>query len=125
MYQFSENSHARIWVQNGILFFIYKENTSIDLKVARLLVKARLELQGEKEYPVLCDIRGLFDVTKEARDYMAFEGTVNVSALALVIDNPVNKVISEVFMKANNPNAPVEVFLLEEEAVNYLKKFVK
>jgi hypothetical protein len=70
-----ENEFAEYWIEEGILFFIYKPGISMTLEAAKRVVKDRLEVQKGESYPVFCDMRGIKDSDKPARDYLAKEGT--------------------------------------------------
>ena len=70
-HDFYENDFARFWISGGILFFEYKPNTTIDLRVAQCVVTDRIHFQNECTYPILCDIRGVVATEKAGRDHLA------------------------------------------------------
>jgi len=124
MGDFIENEFAKFCIGDGILFFVYEPNINIDLKAAEKIVSDRLKLQNEKAYPVFCDTRGIRDVNKEARDYLAKEGSTSAIAVAFLVDFQVNKAIAQFYVKTNKPLVPTEVFTNKDEAMDFLKSFL-
>lgn len=123
-HDFYENHYAQFWISNGILFFKYKPKTNIDLKVAQLVVTDRIHFQGERTFPVLCDIRGIVGTDKAGRDYLAQSGSVLTSAVGLVVDEKVLLTISTFYLQVNKPSVPTQIFTSETGALHYLKGFI-
>ncbi|MHB1148607.1 MAG: DUF7793 family protein, partial [Lutibacter sp.] len=71
-----ENEYAKFWIKDQILFFEYKTDLVIDLAAAQRIVADRIQFQHEVAYPIFCDIRGVVDFDKAARDYLAQSGSV-------------------------------------------------
>lgn len=82
-----ENDYARIWIANGILFFIFKSADDLDIQAAREVVELRLKIQANIAYPLLCDVTQLSGAQKEARDYFATEGSAMIKGLAYLVGN--------------------------------------
>ncbi|MEQ9307419.1 MAG: hypothetical protein RJQ14_26130 [Marinoscillum sp.] len=116
-----ENDYAIFRVVEGIMHFTYKDGTVLDLNASRQVVGDRLKVQGDLSYPVVCDIRGLKGIDKEARDYLAKEGSEQVQAVALIIDSPARKLMSNFYLAVNKPLVPTKLFTSEDEAVAFLK----
>lgn len=123
-HDFYENDFAQFWIADGILFFKYKPNTTIDLLVAQKVVTDRIHFQNERSYPVLCDIRGVVSTDKAGRDYLAQSGSILTQAVGLILHEKVSLTISTFYLKINKPSVPTEIFATEEEAFVYLKKFI-
>ena len=123
-HDFYENDYAQFWIADGILFFKYKPNTTIDLLVAQKVVTDRIHFQNERSYPVLCDIRGVISTNKAGRDYLAQSGSILTQAVGLILHEKVSLTISTFYLKINKPSVPTEIFATEEEAFVYLKKFI-
>ncbi|MGB5819309.1 MAG: hypothetical protein WBG90_07470 [Saonia sp.] len=119
----TENEYAEFWIENGILFFVYKDGISVDLPMVIKIVEDRLKLQQGRTLLNFSDIRGVKSVDKAARNYLAREGSVLIKAVALLVDNPLNKVISQFYVKANNPPIPTKVFTEREAALMFLETF--
>lgn len=120
MSQEIENDYAKFHVISGIMHFIYKDGVELDLASAKEVVSDRLKAQGNMSYPVMCDIRGLRSVDKEARDYLAKQGSQQVSAVALIVGSPARKVMSNFYLAVNKPEVPTKLFISQEEALEFL-----
>lgn len=123
-HDFYENPFAKFWITDGILFFQYKPNTSIDLKVAQLVVTDRIHFQRERSYPILCDLRGVVSTDKAGRDYLANFGSVLASAVCLVVHEKLLLTISTFYLQVNKPSVSTQIFSSETAAVQYLERFV-
>lgn len=123
-HDFYENDFSQLWIVDGILFFKYKSNTTIDLKVAQKVVTDRIHFQNEKSYPVMCDIRGIISTDKAGRDYLAQSGSILTQAVGLIVDEKVLLTISTFYLHINKPSVPTQIFTNEADALVYLKTFI-
>lgn len=119
-----ENDFARFWIADGILFFKYKPNTTIDIKVAQCVVTDRIHLQKERSYPILCDIRGIVATEKSGRDYLAQSGSILTQAVGLIVHEKVLLTISTFYLQISKPSVPTQIFSKEDDALVYLKEFI-
>ncbi|MNF86740.1 hypothetical protein D3C85_143870 [compost metagenome] len=119
-----ENDFARFWITDGILFFAYKPNITIDLKVAQCVVTDRIHFQNERSYPILCDIRGIVATEKAGRDHLAQSGSILTQAVALIVHEKVSLIISTFYVEISKPSVPTQIFTEEDDALVYLKGFV-
>lgn len=115
--------YAHFWVEEGILHFIYKPNTLIDLEAARAVVKDRLRYQNGVSYPILCDLRQLKTVNKAAREYLAEHGCINALAVAVLIEKAYSGTLSKAFINISNPSVPTREFTTIPEALGFLNDF--
>lgn len=118
-----ENEFASFYIEDGILYFIYKKNTELDLEAAKRVVEDRKSVQKGVSYPVICDIRGLKNVDKTARDYLAKEGSSLVKAVALVMDSPAYQFMANFYLKVSKPNVPTKMFSTMNEAMGFVDKY--
>jgi hypothetical protein len=118
-----ENKFAHFWIENEILFFIYKPNVVIDLIAAKLVVADRIMIQNEKAYPVLCDIRGVIDSDKAARDYLAKSGSVLTKAVSLLGNDTISLAITSFYLRINKPRVPTKIFTEELSALIFLETY--
>jgi hypothetical protein len=123
-HDFYENDYARFWVADGILFFEYKPNTIIDLKVAQCVVIDRIHFQNERSFPVLCDIRGIISTEKAGRDYLAQSGSILAKAVGLIVHEKVSLTISTFYLEISKPTVPTKILNNQDEALGYLKQFI-
>lgn len=118
-----ENQDARFWIENGILIFEYKPNTSIDLELAMRVVADRIAFQNERQLPVFCDIRGIISTDKAGRDYLAKSGSLLTKAVALVVNENVSRTMSTFYLEVSKPSVPTRIFTVDQEALDYLAQF--
>jgi len=115
--------YAHFWIDEGILHFVYKPNTVIDLNVARAIVKDRLRFQDGVSYPILCDIRHLKTDNKAAREFLAEKGCYNALAIALVIEKEYLGTLTKAFLIISNPSVPTKEFTDMPEALSFLYRY--
>lgn len=119
-----ENEFAVFWISEKILFFEYKPDVVIDLVAAQRVVADRIQMQKEKAYPVLCDIRGIGDSDKAARDYLAQHGSVLTKAVGIVAHRSMSILMISFYLKISKPQVPTSVFTEKSAALEFLKTFV-
>jgi hypothetical protein len=124
MEDYFENEFAEFWISGNILFFEYKPDVVINLVAAQRVVSDRIQMQKEKAYPVLCDVRGIADSDKAARDYLAQHGSVLTKAVSIVAYKRVSIVMISFYLKISKPQVPTKVFNDKAKALEFLKAFV-
>src|ERR1700758_2121498 len=117
-----ETDYVKIWKEQSILYCVFSDNLEIDLNVAVHCVKERIDFSNNKSYCCLIDMRNLKFITKEAREYLATEGSKYVIAGALVTDSPLSNALANIFLLINKPPVPTKLFSSEKEALIWLKK---
>jgi hypothetical protein len=118
-----ENEYAQFWITDGILYFKYRPNVVIDLAVAHRIVADRIQMQNEKSYPILCDIRGVVDSDKAARDYLAQSGSILAKAVGIVTNQSVSLIMTSFYLKICKPSVPTTIFTDESLALAFLKTY--
>lgn len=118
-----ETEYAEFWIENGILFFIYKKGVEITLDVAKKIVSDRIRFQNGVLYPVFCDIRGIKGSEKAGRDYIANEGSELVKAVGALVESPVTKVMINLYLTVTKPKTPTRMFTDQKSALTYLEEF--
>ena len=124
MDDYFENEFALFWISGNILFFEYKPGVVINLVAAQRIVTDRIQMQKEKAYPVLCDVRGIADSDKAARDYLAQHGSVLTKAVSILAHQTVSFVMMSFYLKICKPQVPTKVFSDKPAALEFLKAFV-
>ena len=119
-----ENEFAIFWISESILFFEYKPDVVIDLVAAQRIVADRIQMQKEKAYPVLCDIRGIADSDKAARDYLAQHGSVLAKAVSILGHQSVSILMISFYLKISKPQVPTRIFTDKSDALEFLKAFI-
>jgi hypothetical protein len=119
-----ENEYASFWIEGGVVYFVYKANSVVNLEAAMQIVADRIKFQREINYPVYCDIRGMKSADKDARNYLAKEGSSYTKGVAVMVDSPMSKIIGNIYLGLNKPTTPTRLFTDKNEAVEFLKQFV-
>ncbi|MDO5968385.1 hypothetical protein Q4Q35_01060 [Flavivirga aquimarina] len=118
-----ENEYSKFWIEKDILHFVYKKGVEIDLEVAKKIVSDRLALQQGKSLLILCDIRGIKSVNKEARNYFAIEGSTLLKVVALLVNSPLTYTISGFYIKTSSPSIITKAFTTKEAALKFLNDY--
>lgn len=124
MKKYEENEFASFRLENGILHIVYKENVNLFLGDAMKVVAQRLTFQQGKAYPILCNIRGLREISKEARGYFAVEGTLLINALAFVSKTPLSTIFTKIYINDISPFR-IKMFTDETSALEFLHPFAQ
>ncbi|TDN79353.1 hypothetical protein DET49_13816 [Salegentibacter sp. 24] len=119
-----EGRYGKFWIRDDILFVVYKPELVISLKVAKQVVRDRLEVQQNLEYPVFCDLSGVTDSSLVARRYLVQEGTLLIKALAFYTTSPVAVRLTEFYLKTLNHKVPTKFFTNKDQAINFLKPYM-
>lgn len=119
-----ENEYAKFWIRDQILFFEYKTDLVIGLAAAQKIVADRIQFQNEIAYPIFCDIRGVIDFDKAARDYLAQSGSVLTKAVGFLVHQKVSLAITSFYVKISKPTVPTQVFDDKATALAFLSKYI-
>ena len=113
--------------ENGIMHQTYHEGaclTKEDSAAEILLYKE--EYCKDLKRPILIDITGLKSVSKESRGiYSSKETAEYLSSAALLIGNPVTRIIGNFYLGLNKAYMPIKLFTSEEDAFAWLEGFLK
>lgn len=119
-----ENEIIIIHLENGILTGTFKKDF-LDLKTAEQSVKDRLSATEDKSYPVLIDIRNVRNTTKAARQFLASEkGCKGITSGAILINSTLGSIIGNFFIHFDKPLIPTKLYTDEEDAKQWLKKYL-
>lgn len=118
-----ETKYSYLKIDGGILHCRYKPMEIIDLHISKAGIRDRIEFSEYNDYPCLFDIREAGKVTKEARDYLANEGSAYLKASALIINSPVLKMLANFFIIVNQPKIPTKIFTDPDQAVEWLSQY--
>ena len=104
------NDHCIMWIENDILYGIYKEKP-LDIDGAKSVVQLRKDLQNGATNPAVIDIRNMTRATKEARAYLASkEACDGISQCAIIIDSNISMVLGNIYLKINKPPVLSKLF---------------
>ena len=118
-----ENEFAEFWIEDEILFFNYKKDINLNLATVKRVVADRIKVQEGLSYPVICDARGLKEADKEARDFLAKEGSELVIAVAIITGSPLTRFLFNFYVTINKPLTPTKMFMDQDQALSYLQEY--
>jgi hypothetical protein len=111
---------------DGIARTKTKPKARIALAEAEENSRAVNSLYAGKKFPLLVDARNVLSMTHEARKHLAVKGReTNITGFAIMVKSPLSRVIGNFFMGLNKPEVPASLFDKEQEAVKWLKKYLK
>jgi len=108
--------------EDGILCTSCVPDTIMTLEEARFSTRITNELQENIPHPLLCDLSNVVKMTKECREHFAGkEHGETFTKSALLVSNPISKIIGNFFLGLNKPIKPTRLFTNKEKAIEWLK----
>lgn len=113
-------------LKEGILHIHLKEHAEITLNDAVFAVVKMGEISKGKKLPVFIDAGEFCTIDSEARIFSASEeSNIYTLADAIAYNNLGQKLIANFYLNQNNPSVPTKVFSDKNEALPWLKTFLK
>ena len=113
-----------LWIEDGIAIGRFLDGATVDAADARENLAALGELGGGKRLPILVDLRGIRSQSAEARATLAGPEASRVScAVALVVGDPVSRVLGNFYLGFNRPADPTRLFDDDRAARAWLAGF--
>ncbi|KPL15106.1 MAG: hypothetical protein AMS26_08510 [Bacteroides sp. SM23_62] len=122
-----KTSQGEVWMdKDGILYQDYAPGTELkhedSLKEVRVY---RTYFCKEVKRSIVVDITNIKRVSKESRDiYSSEEMGGLISAAALIVGNPVSRIMGNFYMGINKTKMPVRMFTSTGDARKWLKDFL-
>jgi hypothetical protein len=114
----------RMWLRpDGIVEMVFTPRIATGLADALAAVEALTRLTGGRRSPLLVNLHGAGPQDRPARAEFARHDDV-VSAVALIVDTPLSRVLGNFYLSVNRPIAPTRLFDNEVSAVAWLQAFV-
>ncbi|MDN4480104.1 DUF7793 family protein [Demequina muriae] len=112
----------RIWLRpDGLVEIAWVPHVPSGLADAVASIDAMTELTGGKPAPLLVDTTHAGPQDREARmEYIRRQGIV--TAVALIVGNPLSRMMATFFINVSRPEVPVRLFEDEARAVAWLKE---
>lgn len=108
--------------EDGIFCTSCQPNTVMTIEEAVFSTKTTNELQEFKAHPLFCDLSNVVKMTKECREHFSGkEHGETFTASALLVTNPISKIIGNFFLGLNKPIKPTRLFTNKEKAIEWLK----
>jgi hypothetical protein len=122
----ARTSTQRMWVdQYGILHASPDSGVHISAVEAKAAVDLGWVLQKERVAPVIVDLRGIRSIDRDARAYYAGpEVTSRTYGAALLVDNPLTRMIGNFFLGLNKASHPLRIFGDEASAVAWCRTWL-
>lgn len=112
-----ENDHVKIWIQDDILYSVYKNGALIGLEAAKENVNLRMSVSAGKAYNIICYYNKAQTFTAEARAYFASpEACLEMKKVAFIVNSVFSKYMGNAFISFNKPPVPVKLFTSEADA---------
>lgn len=67
---YEEQRIARIWIEDGIMNIVFHPETAIVIEEAKKVVRERIKLCNNKDYPIYADVGGVISIDAAARKYL-------------------------------------------------------
>ena len=112
---------------NGIMHQTYVDGAELTIEDSTLELEIyRKEYCTEVKRPILVDINNIKTVSKESRGIYSSEETAEcISAAALLIGNPVSRIMGNFYLGINKTLMPVKMFTSSEDAISWLITFIQ
>jgi hypothetical protein len=122
-----KTSQGEVWMdKDGFLYQDYPAGTEITLEDSlEELNIYRTTFCKETKRPIIVNISNIKTVSKESRDIYSSEKMGDIiSAAALIVGNPVSRIMGNFYMGISKTKMPVRMFTRVDEAKKWLKDFL-
>ncbi|MFW2512222.1 hypothetical protein ACNI3K_00405 [Demequina sp. SO4-13] len=111
----------RIWLRpDGVLEITWAANVASGLEDARAAIDAMAALTGGRAAPLMVHVADAGPQDRAARmEFIRQQGVV--SALALIIGNPLSRMMATFFINVSKPDLPTQTFEDPDVALAWLK----
>lgn len=114
----------RIWLRSdGIVEIQWAPHVPSDIDDARAVIDAMSELTGHRAAPMLVHTTDAGPQSRDARMEFIRRQEV-VAAVALVVGNPLSRMMATFFINVSKPDVPIRLFEDETAALAWLKEHV-
>lgn len=112
-------------LSNGILHCDIFADSEVDLTVCEEIYESALALTKGKPHPILFTFKKYVIPDEQSRKFMVECKRISISkADAFVLSSLPQKIVANFYLKINNPPIPTQFFSSENEAIEWLLKFV-
>ena len=114
----------RIWLRpDGIVQVVLTSRATMVLEDVIAALEAMAQLTGGRRSPLLMDLHDVSPQDRSVRMEFARRGDL-VSAVALIVDTPLSRVMGNLFINVSRPPMPTRLFDNEASALAWLLEFV-
>lgn len=117
-------SKFRMWAPpDGIVRLVWAPRVTLALEDAIAATEAMAQLTGGRQRPLLVDVRKQGPMDRPARTEFVRRGDL-VSAVALIVETPLSRLMGNFFLAVSKPMAPTRLFESEAPALAWLRTFL-
>lgn len=123
-----KTKNAKIWLRDDGIIQIEASTNNTEGTVANARENMTVAFQLGKgiKRPILLNISKTKSLSREERQYYISGETAKVlTAVAIIINSPLSRILGNFFIGLNKPAFPLKLFVSEEEAVTWLKGFIE
>jgi hypothetical protein len=117
-----ENDYYKLWIDNGLLFSVFKKPTHMTLEEAKSAIELRHRISNNEHQYWCMDLRNLKETSDEAKKYIDEYGEEFLLACAMIVNSHLMKFMVKGFNRKKKRKIPVEIFSSETDAVNWLNE---
>ncbi|HWY12454.1 MAG TPA: hypothetical protein VN026_14070 [Bacteroidia bacterium] len=115
--------HCNVELKKGVVWLNFKENSELDVKEIKQLIRAAEKLADKKPYLLMSDARVHLTITAEGRKVAADKKEAPLLlANAVIVNNLAVRVTANFFSSFNKPHFKFRVFNDEKKALVWLLK---
>lgn len=119
-----ESETAIFYFENDILHITFKQDADVKLDQVKENIKIRKEMQQGKKALVLGDIRGVWQISSEARSAISAKQVTDLNiAMAIITGSLTTRMLANFFIRFNKPQSPTKLFSSREKALEWLETF--
>ena len=122
-----KTSQGEVWMdEDGVLYQDYPPGTEIKIEdsLGELSIY-RSTFCKKVRRPIMVDISNIKKVSKESRDIYSSEKMGDtISAAALIVSNPVSRILGNFYMGISKTKMPVRMFASSGDAKDWLMDFL-
>lgn len=123
-----DTEHCEMWLENGIIFQVYKPDLVVTIDIAKAMVEDRIKISNGITRPMLADIKNLVSIDSESREYLASDRAIYLlSAGAILLGASLKDYIAtlaaKIYLKIDRPPFPTKLFNDREKALKWLEAF--
>jgi hypothetical protein len=106
---------------DGVVRLTWHTGVAAHLEEARSAIAQLEALTGGVRAPLLVDARAMGPYDRDARRAFVRHGDL-VTAVAILVENPLGRLMANFFLAVSRPVAPTRLFETEDEALAWLKE---
>lgn len=98
-------------------------NTVMTLEDGKESTRISAEMVNYQPLPLLCDLSNVVKMSQECRKHFSGrEHAETFSKCALIVTNPISRMIGNFFLGLNKPLKPTRLFTAREEGLKWLRQ---